>query len=142
MPNFRRYYENGGTFFLTICLKDRQSNLLTDRIDMFRRAYKKVQVKWPFTTHAACILPDHFHVLWTMPDNDTIYPTRIRLLKTYFTKSLEIPSPWQRGYWEHLIRDDNDLENAVNYIHENPLKHGLVKNIEDWPYSTWHKSEY
>jgi putative transposase len=142
MPNFRRNYETGGTFFLTVCLKDRQSNLLTEEIDDFREAYKKLQSKWPFKTQAYCILPDHFHVLWTLPEDDTNYPTRIRLLKTYFTKSLNIASPWQRGYWEHTIRDDNDFENAVNYIHENPVKHGLVEKIEDWPYSTWHKSEY
>ncbi len=46
---------------------------------------------------------------------------------------------WQRRFWEHQIRDERDLQRHVDYIHYNPVKHGLVENVEDWPWSSYHR---
>lgn len=149
MPNYRRLYVPGGTVALTTTLQDRSSALLTDRIEDLRRAYATVAKQRPFETVAICILPDHVHMLWVLPEHDSDYATRLRLIKGAFTKSLpdNLKSTgrkgergiWQQRYYEHHIRDDTDHTNHVNYIHANPVKHGLAHGMDDWPYSTWHK---
>jgi putative transposase len=151
MPDYRRLYVPGGTYFFTVALQDRRSRLLTEEIDRLRAAYRKVARQRPFETVAICILPDHLHSVWTLPEDDADFPTRWRLIKTAFTKSLP-PSRdpaagrrtgergiWQRRFWEHFVRDETDLEACVNYVHWNPVKHGLVANVEDWPHSTWRR---
>jgi putative transposase len=154
MPNYRRLYHAGGTYFFTINLNDRTSDLLTRHIVELRAAYAYVQDRHPFETVAAVTLPDHMHLLWTLPPEDEDYAKRIRLMKSHFTR--RVPAHlkltgrkgergiWQPRYWEHLIHDAEDMENHVNYIHHNPVKHGHVTNPDDWPYSTWHrhKREY
>jgi putative transposase len=151
MPNYRRYLVPAGTYFFTVALEDRRSHLLTDEIDKLRAAYRKVSAERPFETVAICVLPDHLHCVWTLPEGDADFPTRWRLIKTAFTKSLPQSSDpaqgrragergiWQRRFWEHLVRDEKDLEACINYVHWNPVKHGLVENIEDWPHSTWRR---
>lgn len=104
----------------------------------------------PFTIDAIVILPDHLHTLWTLPDGDTDYSGRWRAIKSGFTHRL-LPSGiplvrdhrreyhlWQRRFWEHTIRDDADFQHHVDYIHWNPVKHGLTRNVADWPYSSFH----
>lgn len=46
---------------------------------------------------------------------------------------------WQRRFWEHLIRDESDLQAHMDYLHFNPVKHGQVSHVADWPYSTFHR---
>jgi len=104
----------------------------------------------PFETIAICVLPDHLHCIWRLPPGDHDYPMRWRLIKSRFSKSLpRTHDPragrrkgergiWQRRFWEHLIRDAEDFDRHVDYIHWNPVKHGLVAAPEDWPYSTFH----
>ena len=108
--------------------------------------------KHPFQTLAICILPDHLHAIWRLPEGDTDYPPRWSLINSGFSRNLK-PSEarsssklsrrekgiWQRRYWEHQIRDDPDMERHVDYIHANPLKHGLVSKLVDWPYSSFHR---
>jgi putative transposase len=153
MPNYIRNSKAGATYFFTINLHDRQSNLLITHINELRKAYQKVQQKMPFITDAIVILPDHIHALWTLPDNDTDYPTRIRLFKSYFTRQLlatlkhtnnrsrkrqKETGVWQRRYWEHTILDDMDYNRHMDYIHYNPVKHGHAVSPADWEYSTFH----
>lgn len=139
MVLYRRNWLPGGTFFFTVTLADRSSSLLVDRVDVLREATRKTRLAMPFEIVAMVVMPDHLHAVWTLPDGDTNYATRWRLLKTQFTKSLGIASPWQRRYWEHTIRDDRDLANHIDYIHINPLKHGLVERASDWPHSSIHR---
>jgi len=149
MPNYRRLFIPGGTFFFTVNLLDRSRDLLTENIAALRRSYAYVARRHPFETIAVVILPDHLHCIWRLPLEDHDYPTRLRLLKSHFSKQLPSVSDtrkgrrkgergvWQRRFWEHLIRDDADLEKHLNYIHFNPVKHRYVADPDDWPYSTW-----
>lgn len=152
MPNYRRTYIDGGCWFFTVNLQSRNSSLLVDEIVKFRQAYSETQNRHPFQTNAIVILPNHIHVIWTLPPNDTDYSMRWRRIKSVFSKSLpkkEVRSDvqikrgergiWQRRFWEHAICDENDFERHVHYCYGNPVKHGLVENIADWPYSSYHR---
>lgn len=155
MPEYRRLFVPGGTYFFTVNLHDRTSDLLTNHIDVLRGAYKYVCERHPFETAAIVILPDHLHCIWRLPPDDHDFPKRWRLLKERFTKGLPPGvaaegrrkgerAVWQRRFWEHAIRDDADFERHVDYVHFNPVKHGHVTDPDDWPYSTWreYKREY
>jgi putative transposase len=152
MSRYRRAQIKGGTFFFTVALADRSSNLLVQQIDLFRKAYRSVQRRLPFETIAICVLPEHLHAVWSLPADDADFPLRWNLVKGGFSRSLPTPvarAPskaakrdkgiWQRRYWEHTIRDDADLERHVDYIHFNPVKHGHVSQVCDWPYSSFHR---
>ncbi|HWX37304.1 MAG TPA: transposase [Steroidobacteraceae bacterium] len=145
MPDYRRNRVPGGTFFFTVNLFDRRSNLLVARIDALRDAVRQVRARAPFHIDAWVVLPDHMHCLWTLPEGDANFPSRWRAIKTAFTKSLPVGEPrslvmtnrgergiWQRRYWEHTIRDDRDFAAHMDYIHFNPVKHGLVAHPADW----------
>jgi putative transposase len=140
MSRYRRLKIEGGAFFFTLALADRGSDLLVRRIERLRRAYAEVEKRRPFETVAICILPDHIHALWRLPEGDADYAARWSLFKSGFSRSLPAAKTrsvskiakrekgiWQRRYWEHAIRDDVDFERHIDYIHYNPVKHGLVK---------------
>ena len=106
----------------------------------------------PFKIDACVILPDHFHTVWTLPENDRDYPTRLRLIKGYFTRKLDDQQAdlqntsrkingeqavWQRRYWEHMLRDERDFWQHIEYVHTNPVKHGQASSPEEWPYSSF-----
>ena len=151
---YRRVLHAGATYFFTLVVHER-AKLFADaaNITRWRAAVAKVKSKRPFVIEGEVILPDHLHVLWTMPECDADYATRIRLVKTEFTKSLALgdagPSSnrsraqkrerdvWQRRYWEHTIRDEIDFQVRLDYIHYNPVKHALVDRAADWPHSTF-----
>ena len=148
---YRRVKTMGGTFF-TLNLAERRKTLLIDHIDILRNSLNTVKRRHPFKLDAMVILPDHLHAMLTLPDGDNDYPTRWMLIKQGFSrqmpktekinKSRELKSErgiWQRRYWEHLIRDDDDYEKHFNYIHYNPVKHGYVKQAVEWEYSTIHQ---
>src|SRR5882672_8160482 len=88
MPNFRRLYAPGGTYFFTVNLHDRTSNLLIEQIEDLRAAYAYAAARHPFTTVAMCVLPEHLHCLWTLPQDDHDFSTRWRLIKTEFSLAL------------------------------------------------------
>lgn len=150
MSWYRRQKIQGGMFFFTLALADRQAGLLVDRIDLFRRSYRLIRRKWPFETVAICVLPDHVHAIWTLPEGDADYATRWRLIKNGFSRGCGVGQQraslikkgekgiWQRRYWEHEIRNERDLRHHIDYIHYNPVKHGYVKQVVDWPYSSFH----
>ncbi|WP_341502149.1 transposase [Gallaecimonas sp. GXIMD4217] len=153
MPDYRRVWLPGATYFFTVNLLRRQgNNLLVRHIDLLRQAVLQVKHRHPFIIHAWVVLPDHLHCIIELPQGDCDYATRWRLIKGGFSRQLsktERRSPvrlhrrergiWQRRYWEHLIRDQRDLANHMDYIHYNPVKHGLVNRVVDWPYSTFHR---
>jgi putative transposase len=151
MPDFRRYRVPGGCYFFTVNLLERRGNaLLTDRIDLLRDAVRRVRRTRPFAIDGWVVLPDHIHAIWTQPPGDDDFSTRWRLIKSFFARGLpktERLSPvrkadgergiWQRRFWEHAIRDDEDYAAHMNYVHFNPVKHGLVASPADWLYSTF-----
>lgn len=151
MSNYRRSHVPGGTWFFTLTLADRQSRLLIEEIALLRHAYGQTRRARSFQTLAICILPDHLHAIWTLPEGDADYAGRWSLLKSTFSRQLPVaaqsPSKarkrekgiWQRRYREHQIRDESDLQRHVDYIHYNPLKHGLVERVADWPYSSFNR---
>lgn len=151
MVQYRRAQCKGGSFALTFTLNDRGSDLLRQHFYLFKRSYLWVQQNRPFETVAIVVLPDHVHVVWRLPSDDSDYSTRIRLIKRLFTRGIMKAgisfqertngerSCWQRRFWEHQVRDEQDLQNQVDYIHYNPVKHGLVKQVKDWPYSSFHR---
>lgn len=152
VPNYRRLFAPGGCWFFTVNLQDRHSCLLTRHIDALDAAVSKTRRRHPFEMDAWVVLPDHIHAIWTLPSGDTDFPGRWRSIKTFFSKSLP-PTEWrsavrlargergiwQRRYWEHLIRDEKDLDRHLDYCWFNPVKHGLVERVEDWPFSTYHR---
>ncbi|HKK22331.1 MAG TPA: transposase [Pseudohaliea sp.] len=152
MPNYRRLRVPGGCYFFTITLQDRRQSLLIDHIDRLRGAVRRVRARYPFHIDAWVVLPEHMHALWTLPEEDDDYPNRWRLIKLLFVKGLPATERrsavqrrrgergiWQRRYWEHTIRSEVDYANHVDYIHFNPVRHGLVDHVADWPYSTFHR---
>ncbi len=151
MVLYRRQRHPGGTYFFTLTLHDRSQRLLTEHIESLRFAYRSAQKRHPFRTDAIVILPEHLHCLWTLPEGDTAYSMRWRLIKTQFTAALSAAgiryrrrrrnerAVWQPRFWEHAIRDETDLSRHIDYIHFNPAKHGLVDRIADWPHSSFHR---
>ena len=152
MSNYRRAAVPGGTFFFTVTLADRTSSLLTDQVDVLRHCYAEVQRERPFQTVAVCVLPDHLHAVWRLPPKDADFSTRWQRIKARFSRHLpprrershskvrhREKGIWQRRFWEHTIRDEDDLRRYVDYIHFNPVKHGLVERVADWPYSSFHR---
>ena len=153
MSNYRRAYITGGTWFFTVNLLQRKNNnLLVRHIAELREVVRNVKQKYPFTIDAWVILPEHMHCVWTLPEGDVDFSTRWRLIKSGFSRRIpktEYRSEvrikanergiWQRHYWEHLIRDGLDYQRHIDYVHVNPLKHGWVKQVRDWEYSTFHR---
>lgn len=152
---YRRAFVPGGSFFFTVVTEQRRPILATDEaVTTLRAAFRHVQYHHPFTINAMVVLPDHLHCIWTLPPGDNDFPSRWRLIKTWFTKHCD-PSLrgitnqarinknqqaiWQHRYWEHLLRDETDFARHVEYIHFNPVKHGYSKNPIEWPYSSFHR---
>ncbi|WP_026052654.1 REP-associated tyrosine transposase [Gayadomonas joobiniege] len=136
---YRRLRIKGGTYFFTLAVSDRSTNLLTNNIQILRESWRRCLKKHPFTTVAVVIMPEHLHAIWELPENDYDYSTRWRLIKKHFSNLIGHPKLWQKRFWEHTIRYQIDLNNHINYIHFNPVKHGYVERAVDWPYSSIHK---
>ena len=142
----------GASYFFTVNIAERDKTLLVDHVDVLREAMRKVKQTHCFEIDAIVILPDHLHTIWTLPENDANFSLRWNLIKSTFSRALPKHEPlsasrknkgergiWQRRFWEHLIRDDNDYERHVNYIHHNPVKHGYVNKANQWPFSSIHQ---
>ncbi|NOY71749.1 MAG: transposase [Gammaproteobacteria bacterium] len=148
MAKYIRVYQNGGCYFFTV-VTWRRIRLFSSstHVAILRRVIKQVKQQYPFEIDAMVVLPDHLHCLWRMPMHDDDYSTRWRLIKRYFSQQIDTPvnprgekQVWQRRFWEHLIRDESDWQNHMNYIHYNPVKHGLVDSPVQWPYSSLHRA--
>jgi len=152
MADYRRDATAGGTWFFTVNLADRRSSRLVADIERLRAAFRHVCRIHPFAIDAIVVLPEHPHAIWSLPPGDADFALRWRLIKSHFSRS-QAPTErrsasreakhergiWQRRYWEHRIRDERDLTTHVDYIHINPLKHGLVERVRDWPWSSFHR---
>lgn len=153
MPNYRRAYIPGGTWFFTVNLLQRHGNdLLVREIHLLRDTVRRVRQRYPFHIDAWVVLPEHMHAIWTLPPGDSDFSTRWRLIKSGFSRVLPKTERrsavrrsagergiWQRHYWEHAIRDEADHGRHVDYVHANPVKHGWVRRVSDWPYSSFHR---
>jgi putative transposase len=153
MPDYRRAWYPGGTYFFTVNLLQRHGNdLLVRHIDNLRESVRTVRQRHPFHIHGWVVLPEHLHCVMELPLGDADFATRWRLIKMGFSKALPRTERvsrvraargergiWQRRYWEHLIRDEADFRAHMDYVHINPVKHGWVDRVVDWPYSTFHR---
>jgi len=155
MSHYRRNYVPGGTYFFTVTTY-RRRKLLIDPLArrLLREAISAIREKWSFEIIAIVLLPDHLHTVWTLPPDDDYYSRRWRRIKEEFTRKYlaaggtESPQTasrirqgqrgvWQKRFWEHTCRDENDLKRCVDYVHWNPKKHQLVSSVKDWPWSSF-----
>lgn len=151
MANYRRIYAENHYIFITVVTYNR-TPILTDNADLLKISFKTVKKQFPFELFGVVIMPDHFHLI-IKPDNAAEFPKIIGNIKRNFTKSVgcapRTTSPsrihrrektiWQRRFYEHIIRDEKELYKYLDYIHNNPIKHGYVKQTKDWKWSSFHK---
>ena len=157
MPNYRRIYIPGSTVFLTWVTYQRTPILTQpDNLALFRKAVSKAKNEAPFEIVAAAILPEHVHFIWKLPDQDSDYSKRVSRIKVLFTRALRGKETqprnlsqsrrkhresdvWQRRFWERTIRNDQELAHCLDYVHYNPVKHGLVSCPHFWLHSSFQK---
>jgi putative transposase len=151
MVRYRRNFVPGGSFFFTVTLEDRRSSALVDHIEELRAAFRVTAKERPFTIDAVVILPDHLHAIFTLPPDDFDFSGRWRRIKSHFTRHVVARGAavernrkgehrlWQRRFWEHTIRNEKDFARHFDYIHFNPVKHGLASRVCDWPHSSFHR---
>ncbi len=149
MPNYRRARNAGATYFFTVVTARRRALLATaDAVAALSRSVAEVRRRMPFTVDAWVVLPEHMHAIWTLPLDDADFSTRWGRIKAGFTRRAGIAhvsasgrdgGVWQPRFWEHLVRDETDLAAHMDYLHYNPVKHGHVARVVDWPYSSFHR---
>jgi putative transposase len=146
--DYRRYYQAGGTYFFTAVTESRRP-LLIEHIERLRAAFRHVRQRYPFALDTIVVLPDHLHALWRLPEGDHDYSLRWMVLKRKFSSALQLqPSTlsqaskrekgvWQRRFWEHAIRDEEDWRRHLDYLRYNPVKHRSADAPLAWPYSSF-----
>jgi len=157
MPDYRRWYVPGGTFFFTVVTCNRRPFLTKQPArESLRKAIETVRRTLPFDIVAFVLLQAHLHAIWRLPTDDQDYPLRWKRIKELFTVNYlkaggnEVAPNlsrrrhgergiWQRRYWGHTIEDEDDLKRYVDYVHWNPKKHGYVANVRDWQWSSFHR---
>lgn len=148
-----RARQPGGVYFFTlVTFNRRQIFRAPEHCALFIQSLEYVNNAHPFNLLAYCLLPDHVHMIWELPEGDMNYPMRMRLVKSFFSRHFKddnktnLPASrkskgelavWQRRFWEHLIRDEKDLQNHLEYIHYNPVSHGLANSPLSWQYSSF-----
>lgn len=145
MSNYRRLYIPGGTYFFTLVTYRRQPIFAEDgRVELLRQSFREVKAKRPFDLLAAVVLSDHLHCLWRLPEGDTGFSTRWQMVKTSFSRRIPMETRkngaktiWQPRFYEHCIRDGSDFHKHLDYIHYNPVKHGLVSSPGEWSHSSF-----
>jgi len=153
MTDYRRNRVPGGTYFFTVNLQDRASDLLVRHVSVLREAVRHTRARTPFHIDAWVVLPEHLHAIWTLPEADADFTGRWLTIKKLFSRQMpsgEFRSPsrrarrergiWQRRYWEHMIRDDRDYAAHMDYVHFNPVRHGLVESAAAWRFSSFHRA--
>lgn len=157
MSEYRRANIKGGTYFFTVVTHGRQKILIHDDArQALRVSIEKTRALFPFQIEAWVLLPDHLHCIWTLPEGDADFAKRWGMIKRHVSQHCahlihdknqasvsklkrHESNFWQRRFWEHQIRDEADFTKHVDYIHSNPLKHGLVTQVSDWPHSSLHR---
>ena len=152
MPDYRLLYKNGGIYFFTLVTYGRQPVFRHDEVvALLKGCFERTARSHPFTIEALVVLPDHLHTIWKLPDGDCDFSTRWNLIKGTFTQHYEHQDTplsasrrgkrekavWQRRFWEHLVRNEDDFNRLCDYIHYNPVKHGLVRAPGEWRHSTF-----
>ena len=145
MSNYCRAYLPGGIYFFTVVTLNRVPIFTNeDRVEVLRQAFRKVMATRPFEIDAMVILPEHLHCIWRMPEGDADYSSRWREIKKAASRQISIATNarnermvWQRRFWEHAIRDEEDWRRHVDYIHYNPVKHGLASRPGAWAWSSF-----
>jgi len=148
MSNYRRTNEPGATYFFTVVTHRRKPWFdRENHVSVLREAFRRIMEKQPFRMDAIIVLPDHLHCLWQLPQDDSDFSGRWREIKKSVSRELAPQTNhrnerlvWQKRFWEHLIRDEKDWRNHMDYIHYNPVRHGLVKRPADWPWSSFSKA--
>ena len=151
MSNCRRFHVSGDTYFFTLRLQDQQSDLLVTHISLLRDATRLCMQRWPFEVDAAVILPNKLHMIWSLPEGDADFSKRWRMIKSTFSRHAPAPAHilpshqrrgekgiWQRRFWEHVIRDEEDYALHLHLIRSAPIHAGLARKPSDWPYSSLH----
>jgi putative transposase len=152
---YRRAQTPGATYFFTVVTYQRQTLFgFPETVELLRQSFRLVKRRHPFVIDAMVVLPDHLHCIWTLPQEDADFSMRWRLIKSDFSRHCpdlykrkksasrikkREQAIWQRRFWEHQIRDERDFARHVDYIHYNPVSHGLVKAPKDWEYSSFHR---
>lgn len=154
MSDYRRAREQGAYYFFTLTTEQRQPVLTQPRLrEALRLAIVQVRQRYPFTIAGWVLLPDHLHCLWQLPAGDADFGLRWSLIKRLTNQALpRTPGAislsrclrresglWQRRFWEHRIRDEEDYRRHLDYLHWNPVRHGLVERVADWPWSSYHR---
>jgi putative transposase len=176
MSDYIRPKQHGATVFFTVTLAARGTDVLTREIEILRHAVRVTRRERPFAIDAWVVLPDHMHCVWTLPEGDADFSTRMGAIKARFSRDLRrsgfTPTPphnsyganggrerladakrvgvnpdlrkdevaiWQKRFWEHHIRNQDDYRAHVRYCWINPVKHGFVEHPRDWPFSSWHR---
>jgi putative transposase len=148
VSDYRRVFIPGGTFYFTLVTWHRRPLLASEeRVALLRTAFETIKHERPFAIDGAVILPDHLHCILRLPPGDADYPGLWREIKKRFSREVDARTNarnerlvWQRRYYEHAIRDDEDWRRHMDYLHYNPVKHGLVKRVTDWPWSSFHRA--
>jgi putative transposase len=157
MPDYRRWFVAGGSYFFTVVVHRRRPLFGdSDAVALLGGLLRQCHARWPVTVNAIVLLPDHLHAMWTLPRGDSDYSKRWGWIKKEFSKQWVAKtgrdaaiSPgrrrerrlgvWQPRYWEHTLVDEEDFEQHFDYIHWNPVKHNLVRCPHEWPHSTFHR---
>lgn len=151
MSEYRRPHVAGATVFLTVCLAQSGSNLLVNEVARLRDAVRQTRQTRPFRIDAWVVLPDHMHCVWTLPEGDSDLGGRLGQIKAAFSRQMpegqvrashilrREKGIWQRRFWEHHVRSQAEYADCLRYCWENPVKHGLVRQVKDWPFSSWHR---
>jgi putative transposase len=151
--SYTRVRVPGGCYFFTVNLAQRHENdLLVRHIAELRAAFRRTRVDRPFAVEGMVVMPEHLHCIWRLPEGDADFSTRWYLIKSRFSRALAYGEEvtrsrarkgergvWQRRYWEHLIRDERDYWAHMDYLHFNPVKHGHVAQVREWPHSSFHR---
>ena len=144
MPLYRRFY-SGSFWFFTVVTDRRRPLLVGDSARAcLREAVGECRARYPFVGEGWVLMPDHLHCIWRLPDSDLDYSRRWSVIKRRFTQRYreiggESPPYWQPRFWAHCLTTERDFRNHLDYLHHNPLKHGLVARVVDWPWSSFHR---
>ncbi|MHC5348457.1 REP-associated tyrosine transposase [Metapseudomonas furukawaii] len=153
MSNYRRSREPGAIYFFTLVTHRRQPVLTTVPLrQALRQSIQEVRASYPFRIHGWALLPDHLHCIWQLPLGDEEFGLRWSIIKRRVSQQVGRDGAlsasragrrelglWQRRFWEHRIRDEVDYRRHMDYLHWNPVRHGLVQRVADWPWSSFHR---